>query len=250
MAFHLTIFRLSGLEALEQILTRCTLHTHRSKLWAPGHQRPLIETARRHEVLIDRLAARDGAGLARGDRRAHRHDRLGRRAEHERARRPANAGDPGSTPRRSADFDFKTMPIAEARRRSDAATIPWSDGAPEIPARDITVDLGSHRMRGRLYSPTAEPLRTVIVYVHGGGWTFGSIDTHDGTMRNLAVALAHARLRHRLSTGAGTSRFRRRWTMCCATIAFVEAGGLGTPLPASALALPAIQQARTWLSRQ
>jgi GntR family transcriptional regulator, rspAB operon transcriptional repressor len=64
MAFHLTVFRLAGFEALEQILTRCTLHTHRSKLWAPGHQRPLIETARRHGVLVDRIAARDGAGLA------------------------------------------------------------------------------------------------------------------------------------------------------------------------------------------
>jgi DNA-binding GntR family transcriptional regulator len=65
MAFHLTVFRLSGLEALEQILTRCTLHTHRSKLWAPDHQRPLLETARRHEVLLERLAAGDADGLAR-----------------------------------------------------------------------------------------------------------------------------------------------------------------------------------------
>jgi GntR family transcriptional regulator, rspAB operon transcriptional repressor len=64
MAFHLTIFRLAGLDALEQILTRCTIHTHRSKLWAPGHRRSLIDTARRHDVLAERLAARDGAGLA------------------------------------------------------------------------------------------------------------------------------------------------------------------------------------------
>jgi DNA-binding GntR family transcriptional regulator len=64
MTFHLTIFRLARLEALEQILTRCALHTHRSKLWAPGHQRPLVETARRHQVLIERLAAQDGPGLA------------------------------------------------------------------------------------------------------------------------------------------------------------------------------------------
>ena len=64
MAFHLTVFRLSGLEALEQILTRCTLHTHRSKLWAPGHKRPLLDTARRHDVLLERLAAGDAAGLA------------------------------------------------------------------------------------------------------------------------------------------------------------------------------------------
>ena len=65
MAFHLTLFRLSGLEALEQILTRCTLHTHRSKLWAPGHRRPLLETARRHHVLVEHLAGGDAEGLAR-----------------------------------------------------------------------------------------------------------------------------------------------------------------------------------------
>lgn len=64
MEFHLAIFRLADLEALEQILTRCTLHSHRSKLWAPGHRRPLIETARRHEILLDRLSAGDGRGLA------------------------------------------------------------------------------------------------------------------------------------------------------------------------------------------
>ena len=64
MAFHLTMFKLSGLEALEQILTRCTLHTHRSKLWAPSHKRPLLETAQRHNVLLERLAAGDAQGLA------------------------------------------------------------------------------------------------------------------------------------------------------------------------------------------
>src|SRR6478735_5033147 len=64
MVFHLTIFRLSGLEALEQILTRCTLHSHRSKLWAPGHRRPLLETATRHRLLHALLEARDGEGLS------------------------------------------------------------------------------------------------------------------------------------------------------------------------------------------
>lgn len=64
MAFHVAIFRLARLEAMEQILTRCTLHTHRSRVWAPGHRRPLVETARRHEVLIEKLAARDGEGLS------------------------------------------------------------------------------------------------------------------------------------------------------------------------------------------
>jgi DNA-binding GntR family transcriptional regulator len=61
---HLRIFRLAGLDALEQILARCIMHSHRCKLWAPGHRRSLADTARRHDILIERLAARDGDGLA------------------------------------------------------------------------------------------------------------------------------------------------------------------------------------------
>jgi DNA-binding GntR family transcriptional regulator len=62
--FHLALFRLSGLDALEQILARCIMHSNRYKLWAPEHRRPLIETARRHDILYERLAAGDGGGLA------------------------------------------------------------------------------------------------------------------------------------------------------------------------------------------
>ena len=62
--YHQALFALSGLEALQQILTRCMLHAHRWRLWAPSHRRPLIETARRHHALTERLAARDGEGLA------------------------------------------------------------------------------------------------------------------------------------------------------------------------------------------
>ena len=62
--FHLAIFHLTGLNALEQILARCILHSHRCKLWAPGHRRSLVETATRHDALFERLVARDGRGLA------------------------------------------------------------------------------------------------------------------------------------------------------------------------------------------
>jgi GntR family transcriptional regulator, rspAB operon transcriptional repressor len=63
-AFHLEIFRLSGLRALEQILVRCILHSHRQKLWEPRHRRSLVETAARHDAIYALLAARDGTGLA------------------------------------------------------------------------------------------------------------------------------------------------------------------------------------------
>ncbi len=63
-AFHLEIFRLAKLQALEQILVRCILHSHRQKLWEPRHRRPLVDTAARHNALYELLAARDGQGLA------------------------------------------------------------------------------------------------------------------------------------------------------------------------------------------
>jgi len=65
MDLHLALFRLSGLHAMVPILARCMLHTHRFRLWAPWHQRPLGETARRHRPMLDALASGDGAALAR-----------------------------------------------------------------------------------------------------------------------------------------------------------------------------------------
>ena len=63
--FHLALFKLARLPALEHILVRCLLHTARSKVWAPGHRRPLAATASRHRPLLAALAARDATGLTR-----------------------------------------------------------------------------------------------------------------------------------------------------------------------------------------
>jgi acetyl esterase len=132
--------------------------------------------------------------------------------------------------------DFKALPIDVARQQSDAATIPWSEGAPAIEARDLAVDLGDRVLRGRLYRPFDAQLRTATIFVHGGGWTFGSIDTHDGTMRNLAVSLGMPvfGFDYRL---APEHPFPAPLDDVMAVLAFVEAGGLGAPLPASALAI-------------
>lgn len=53
--FHMAIFRLSGFRALEQILLRSILHSHRQKLWEPRHCRPLAETAGRHRPILGAL---------------------------------------------------------------------------------------------------------------------------------------------------------------------------------------------------
>ena len=58
-------------------------------------------------------------------------------------------------------------------------------GGPAMPTLEVT--LGGGRCGARLYRPQAE-LRHVVVYLHGGGWTIDSINTHDSMCRTLAAA--------------------------------------------------------------
>lgn len=50
------------------------------------------------------------------------------------------------------------------------------------------VDVASTALAGRLYRPTLAP-RPLIVFLHGGMWVFGDLDTHDRTCRRLARAV-------------------------------------------------------------
>lgn len=65
MAFHLNLFRAAQLPAVEPILRRASIHTHRFKLWAPEHQRPLQTTAERHRPLLDAIVTDDRPALER-----------------------------------------------------------------------------------------------------------------------------------------------------------------------------------------
>jgi acetyl esterase len=123
--------------------------------------------------------------------------------------------------------DFKTIPIAQARALSDAASIPWSKGAPALHTRELEVPGAVGPLRGRLFHPAPERTLPLIVFAHGGGWTFGSIDTHDGTMRNLAVASGCAvfGFDYRL---APEHPYPAPLDDTLAAIDFVERGGLGT----------------------
>jgi acetyl esterase len=137
--------------------------------------------------------------------------------------------------RASPGFDVKAMPIGEARRMSDAASAAWSVGAPAIPVTELTIP-GPHPMRARLYRPSSEARLPLVVFVHGGGWTFGSIDTHDGTMRHLAVESGCAVLGfdYRL---APENPFPAPLDDTLAAVAFVRSGGLGSIVDAGRMAL-------------
>jgi acetyl esterase len=128
--------------------------------------------------------------------------------------------------RAAPGFDFMAMPVAEARIQFEAAAAGWNRGAPAMDAKDVVLAGAEGPMRGRLFRPNGDPILPVIIYAHGGGWTFGSLETHDGTMRNLAAASGCAVLGvdYRL---APEHPFPAPHQDVLAAIACVEAGGLG-----------------------
>jgi acetyl esterase len=59
---------------------------------------------------------------------------------------------------------------------------------PEVAhVRDRSIDAGTPTLKLRVYEP-ADAGATAIVYLHGGMWMMGDLETHDRTCRRLAVA--------------------------------------------------------------
>lgn len=76
----------------------------------------------------------------------------------------------------------------EMRRRAEAVRARWRRGGPQMVAvEEMQVPTGSGEVRVRLYKAVVNnALQPALVYLHGGGWTMFSIDTHDRIMRELA----------------------------------------------------------------
>ena len=80
------------------------------------------------------------------------------------------------------------LPVDQARKNFEETfgTLPRPD-LPLVldhlvPTRD------GDRVRARLYVPTTAPRRPLTIFLHGGGWLLGSVDSHDPLARKLAVA--------------------------------------------------------------
>lgn len=85
--------------------------------------------------------------------------------------------------------DFDTLPLNEARIAVEQVRARWSQGGPdmaETTEHDILTDAGPVRIRiHRPHSIGAEA--ATMVYLHGGGFTLFSLDTHDRLMREYAA---------------------------------------------------------------
>ena len=85
--------------------------------------------------------------------------------------------------------DATTLPIAAARAQLTEASLAWNVDLPALPAvADLSVPGPAGAMRLRHFRPHIGVRLPVVAYLHGGGWTFGSVDTHDRMMRLLALA--------------------------------------------------------------
>jgi acetyl esterase len=84
-------------------------------------------------------------------------------------------------------IDWSAIPIAEARDLFHRNNAYWNEPVVELAqVEEFPIGACGHEMRARLYRPSAGAALPVLLYAHGGGWTFGSVDSHDRFMRLLA----------------------------------------------------------------
>lgn len=79
------------------------------------------------------------------------------------------------------------LPLDAARATTEAINIPLCEGGPAMAeSADRWLPIRGRRLLCRFHRPTPGPL-PVLIYLHGGGWVWNSIDTHDRLMREYAA---------------------------------------------------------------
>jgi acetyl esterase len=133
--------------------------------------------------------------------------------------------------------DFRAMPVAEARQLFlDQRMPPEPVPHPLAAIRPLDIPGPAGAMPARLYLPEGAGPRPVVVFVHGGGWTFGNMDTHGPLMHWLAARSGWAVLgfEYRL---APEHPYPAGHEDTLAALAFVRAGQLGPECDAARMAL-------------
>jgi acetyl esterase/lipase len=67
--------------------------------------------------------------------------------------------------------------------------VPRREVHPEVPSEDRVIDGPAGPIPIRVYRPTTvgESVAPVVVFIHGGGWSVGDLDTYDGIARRHVV---------------------------------------------------------------
>ncbi|MBA2078300.1 MAG: alpha/beta hydrolase fold domain-containing protein [Rhodanobacter sp.] len=85
--------------------------------------------------------------------------------------------------------EAESLPVAEQRRIAELVRTPWRQGGPAMAeTRELSLPTRHGPVRARLHRPAGgESAQPALVYLHGGGWTIFSLDTHDRIMREFAA---------------------------------------------------------------
>ena len=128
-------------------------------------------------------------------------------------------------------------PFDPQRLINDQLSLVNAEGGPAMhDTADRWVSGRGRRILCRVYRPTsAEPL-PVMVYFHGGGWVWASIDTHDRLVREYAAAAGCAvvSVDYALSPEA---RFPQALEECAAVVRWIGANGAAWGLDPARIAL-------------
>lgn len=139
--------------------------------------------------------------------------------------------------RAAPPVDYATLSHKAGQEVFHTAAAFWNANAPEVATvTDLDVPTPAGGMRARLYAAAGADAAALVVHVHGGGWTFGSIESHDRASRLLAldsgipVLAIDYRLAPASPSPAGVEDVS-------AAVTFALNGGLGHPIAPARLAL-------------
>lgn len=83
-------------------------------------------------------------------------------------------------------FQLSTAEGVEVARRK-FNELPRREIHPELEVSDRSVDGPAGPVPIRVYRPPASRVLPVVVFIHGGGWSVGDLDSYDSTARRHAV---------------------------------------------------------------
>lgn len=79
-------------------------------------------------------------------------------------------------------------PLDAARQLNDGPQLALAEGGPAMAeSGDRWLPVRGRRLLCRFHRPRQGSGQPVLVYLHGGGWVWGSVDTHDRLMREYAA---------------------------------------------------------------
>ena len=117
------------------------------------------------------------------------------------------------------------IPLEPHRLVNDAISLARGGGGPDMAeTTERWVAARGRRIYCRVHRPRTDRPLPVLVYFHGGGWVWGSVDTHDPAARALATAgeVATVSVDYALSPEA---RFPQALEECAAVVRHVAREG-------------------------